>query len=245
LIGNGNMGWQPTDATERLPPDEAEDEQDMIITIDGPAGAGKSTVARALAKRLGFQFLDTGAMYRAVALAGLRRRIDWKRPGKLAELAKTLRIECAGDRVLLDGEDIGGEIRSPRVTEVTRHAADNPDVRAHLVAMQRAAAHGRDVVTEGRDQGTVAFPDAQCKFFLTASPQERARRRLADLRRQGETTTLEEVLRSQSARDARDAARAVGPLAKASDAIEINTDGITVDEVVDHLAELVRKRLAE
>ncbi len=218
----------------------------MIITIDGPAGAGKSTVARALAARLGFQFLDTGAMYRAVALAGLERAVDWqsRRAGKaIAELAKTLDIELVDDRVLLDGRDVSREIRAPEVTRATRYAADNPAVRAHLVARQRAIAGRRDVVTEGRDQGTVAFAGADCKFFLTASAEQRARRRLADLQRQGETVTLEEVRRWQRERDRRDAARPVGPLAKAADAVEVATDGMTIEQVVDRLVELVRRRM--
>jgi len=215
----------------------------MLITIDGPAGAGKSTVARALAQRLGFQFLDTGAMYRAVALAGLRRGVDWRRPNVLAELATTLDIELVDDRVLLDGENVSQAIRTPEVTAITRHAADNPEVRANLVARQRALASGRNIVTEGRDQGTLAFPDADCKFFLTASAEERARRRLADLRRQGAAATLEEVLDAQRRRDEQDASRPVGPLAKAADAVEVVTDEMSVDEVVDRLVELIQGRV--
>jgi CMP/dCMP kinase len=212
----------------------------MIVTIDGPAGAGKSTVARALARRLGFQYLDTGAMYRAVALAGLRRGLDWNRPEDLAALAAGLSIELVGDRVLLDGEDVSRAIRTQEVTAVTRHAADNTAIRSQLVALQRAMAADHDIVTEGRDQGTLAFPDAECKIFLTAGPEERARRRLADLLHQGEAATLDGVLEAQRARDARDAAREVGPLARAADAIDVPTDGLTIDEVVERLAELVR-----
>ena len=140
----------------------------MIITIDGPAGAGKSTVAKALARRLGFRFLDTGAMYRAVALAAMRRGLDWDRPENLVALARQLRIELIEDRVLLDGEDVSEAIRAQEGTAVSRHAADNPRVREHLVGLQRALAEKHDVVTEGRDQGTVAFADAQCKIFLPA-----------------------------------------------------------------------------
>ena len=143
----------------------------MIVTIDGPAGAGKSTVARALARRLGFRFLDTGAMYRAVALAGMRRGLDWDLPDDLARLARKLDIHVAGERILLDGEDVTEAVRTSEVTAVTRYAADNPQVREHLVELQRALAAADNVVTEGRDQGTVAFPDAECKIFLTASPR--------------------------------------------------------------------------
>ncbi|MBN1588545.1 MAG: (d)CMP kinase [Pirellulales bacterium] len=218
----------------------------MIITIDGPAGAGKSTVARALAGRLGFQYLDTGAMYRAVALAGLRQGVDWKSrlAGEtLAGLARTSHIELIDDRVLLDGEDVSREIRTPRVTELTRYSADSPAVRAQLVALQRTIAAKQNVVTEGRDQGTVAFPEAECKFFLTASEKERARRRLADLRHQGETATIEEVQKAQRKRDDRDTARCVGPLVKAADAVEVVTDGMSLEQVVDRLVELARPRL--
>ena len=213
----------------------------MIITIDGPAGAGKSTVARALARRLGFRYLDTGAMYRAVALAGMRRAVDWDRPQDLAELAARLDIKVIGDKILLDGEDVTRAVRSSAVTAVTRYAADNPEVRRHLVALQRAVAGTDDVVTEGRDQGTVAFPEAECKIFLTAGPEERARRRLRDLQSQGESATLEEVLAAQQGRDRRDSTRGVGRLVAAADSREVCTDGLTVEEVVDRLESLARK----
>ena len=149
----------------------------MIITIDGPAGAGKSTVARALARRLGFRFLDTGAMYRAVALAALRRGLDWDAPDDLARLARKLDIRMVSERILLDGEDVTEAVRTSDVTAVTRYAADNPQVREFLVELQRKLAGTDNVVTEGRDQGTVAFPHAECKIFLTASREERWCRR--------------------------------------------------------------------
>jgi cytidylate kinase len=212
----------------------------MIITIDGPAGAGKSMAARELARRLGARFLDTGAMYRAVALAGLRRGVDWSRPEQLAQLAESLDIQLDGPKVLLDGEDVSEAIRTSEATAVTRYAADNPAVRRRLVELQRAAAGPGDTVTEGRDQGTVAFPEAECKVFLTASPEERARRRLADLRAQGETVSFEEVLAAQGRRDREDATRPVGPLVRARDAVEVSTDGLTLEQVVDRLESLVR-----
>lgn len=213
----------------------------MIITIDGPAGAGKSSVARALARRLGFRFLDTGAMYRTVALAGKRHGLDWDVPEDLARLAGAIELEVAGDRILLDGEDVTEAVRTSEVTAVTRYAADNPQVRAHLVALQRTLAGSDNVVTEGRDQGTVAFPDAECKIFLTASPEERARRRLNDLQAQGEPVTLEQVLAAQERRDLQDVIRLVGPLVPAADAIKVCTDGMTLDEVVDRLEQIARR----
>jgi CMP/dCMP kinase len=217
----------------------------MIITIDGPAGAGKSSVARALARRLGFRFLDTGAMYRAVALAGMRRGLDWDIPDDLARLARTLDLQVVGETILLNGEDVTEAVRTSEVTAVTRYAADNPQVREHLVKLQRAVAAGQNIVTEGRDQGTVAFPDAQCKIFLTASPQERARRRLCDLQSQGEPVTLAQVLAAQDRRDREDAARPVGSLQPAADAVTVSTDGMTLDEVVCRLERLVQEKMTK
>ena len=216
----------------------------MIVCIDGPAGAGKSSAARALARRLGFRFLDTGAMYRAVAHAALRRGLAWSEPESLARLARQLKIEVSDNHVLVDGEDVTREIRTLAVTTVTHYAANNPAVREHLVELQRRAAAGDRVVTEGRDQGTVVFPHAECKIFLTASPAERARRRLLDLQGRGEKTTYDEVLTEQTQRDQRDANREIGPLRPAPDAIEVITDGLRPDEVVDRLESLVRTRMA-
>jgi cytidylate kinase len=215
----------------------------MIVCIDGPAGAGKSTAAKALAKRLGFRFLDTGAMYRAVALAAVRAALDWRDPTGLAILARRLHIEVTDDRVLLDGQDVTATIRTPEITTVTHYAADNPAVREHLVELQRAVAAGRNVVTEGRDQGTVVFPDAECKIFLTASPEERARRRVEDFQRRGQKVALDEVLAQQNLRDQRDTVRSAGPLVKAPDAITISTDGLTSEQVVDRLEAIVRERM--
>jgi CMP/dCMP kinase len=215
----------------------------MIITLDGPAGAGKSTVARGLARRLGFTFLDTGAMYRAVALAAKRRGHDWNDKAALARLAQTIRIDVDDTHVWLDGEEVTSAIRGSEMNELVRYAADNPDVRSQLVDLQRKAAAGRNVVTEGRDQGTVVFPDAGLKIFLTAGPEERARRRLADLQARGEQVTLEEVLAKQNTRDDGDRRRDVGPLVAAADSVEFITDGLTPDEVVDRLETMARQRL--
>ena len=215
----------------------------MIVTLDGPAGAGKSSAARALARRLGFHFLDTGAMYRAVALAGLRRGVDWSDEAALTALARQLEIQVSDDRVFLDGEDVTTAIRTSQVTALTRHTADSPGVRSHLVALQRRAVEGGNFVTEGRDQGTVAFPAAECKIFLTASPLERAKRRQRDLLARGESVPIEEVLAQQNQRDEGDACRSVGPLIAAADATHVNTDGQTSEEVVERLEALVRARV--
>src|SRR4051812_11610838 len=184
----------------------------MIVTIDGPAGAGKSSAARELARRLGFRFLDTGALYRAVTLAARQRGYDLADGEQLARLVGEIHVELVGDHVLLDGVDVTTAIRKFDITTVIHHAADNGAVRGQLVEWQRAAAVGSDVVTEGRDQGTVVFPDAECKIFLTADEQERARRRHADLVARGEQIPFDEVLADQRARDQRDLSRAVGAL---------------------------------
>ncbi len=217
----------------------------MIVTIDGPAGAGKSTTARELARRLGFRFLDTGAMYRTVAYAAVLRNLDWNETERLVELAGQVEIRFQDDRVLLDGQDVSAEIRTPETTAVTHWAANNPGVREHLVTLQRQMAGSDDIVTEGRDQGTVVFPHAECKIFLTASPAERARRRAEDLRARGEQLPLETVLAEQNQRDRSDTNRPVGPLAAAADSIEVDTDGLTRGEVVDRLEQLVRQRIAK
>jgi CMP/dCMP kinase len=212
----------------------------MIVTIDGPAGAGKSSAARRLARRLGFRFLDTGAMYRAVTLAGLRAGVDWNAPDLLAALAAGLSLELSDDRVLMNGEDVTQPIRTLEITTLTQHAADNVAVRRLLIDQQRAFAAGRDVVTEGRDQATIVFPDAECKIYLTASEEERARRRFQDLLARGEEVDFAEVLRKQHLRDERDVERAFGGLAKAPDSIEVLTDGMSPEAVVDALEQLVR-----
>ncbi len=215
----------------------------MIVTIDGPAGAGKSTIARALAQRLGFRFLDTGAMYRAVAWAAMNRGHDWSQPEQLVALASTLRLDVSESLVAVDGQDVTREIRTPGVTAATHYAANNPGVREILVEQQRKTAGDDNLVTEGRDQGTVVFPHAECKIYLTASPEERARRRAQELTARGQSATFEEVLAAQNRRDASDSSREVGPLAAAADAVQVATDGLTPEQVLDRLEALVRGKM--
>ena len=216
----------------------------MVITIDGPAGAGKSSVARGLADRLGFRFLDTGAMYRTVAYAAMQRSISWDDDAALADLARSIDIDVSEDRVLMDGEDVTNVIRTMEVTSVIHYVADHAGIRELLVDLQRRCGASGDFVTEGRDQGTVAFPDAACKIFLTASPAERARRRQKDLLARGEEMPFEDVLKRQEERDERDRNREVGRLVAAKDACLVSTDNKSMDQVIDELESLVKKQLA-
>jgi CMP/dCMP kinase len=201
----------------------------MIVAIDGPAGAGKSTVARALARALGFTYLDSGAMYRAAALALLEQG------GAASEVAERAEIQV-GERVLLDGRDVTAEIRAPDVSEAASRIAANPRVRRALAAKQRGLLATGDWVAEGRDIGTVIAPDALVKIFLTASAEERARRRAAEL-----DTDVETVLRDQALRDAQDSTREHSPLQLAPGAVELDTTGMGVDEVVARIVELVER----
>ena len=213
----------------------------MIVTIDGPAGAGKSTVARKLAQRLGFCYLDTGAMYRAVAWAGLRRNIDWNDEAAVQNLAENTTIQWTQDRILLDGEDVSDAIRTNEVTTAVGRAADNPAVRRWLVQLQRSAAEGVSLVTEGRDQGSVAFPDAPCKIFLVAKPEERARRRVEDFHARGEQIDFDTVLADINSRDHADQSRPVGALVQPDGAYCVDTDGLTIEQVVDRLEKIVQE----
>ncbi len=216
----------------------------MIVAIDGPAGAGKSTVTRKLAERLGFMFLDTGAMYRAVTLVALENEVPLDDDRQLANIAQKIELRFDGDTVYIDGQDKSREIRSPEVTRKIKSVADAVEVREHLVALQRRIAAAGDFVCEGRDQGTVAFPQAECKIFLTASQRFRAIRRALQLKEAGKDVTVEEVISEINIRDYNDENRIVGRLMKADDAIEVNTDNKTVDEVVDELEKIVKDHIA-
>lgn len=215
----------------------------MIVTIDGPAGTGKSTVARLLAKQLGFAFLDTGSMYRMIALRSLMQGIDAGNAEALEELTHQTRMELVGGVIQLDGEDVEGQIRTAEVTKVASLVAQVPAVRTELVRRQREIASINNIVCEGRDQGTVAFPHAECKFFLTADPAERARRRQAELLAKGEAIEFDQLLQEQTARDQRDEVREVAPLRPADDAVIVDTTFCSVDEVVRILEQTVRERV--
>ena len=214
----------------------------MIITLDGPAGAGKSSAARALAARLGWCYMDTGAMYRAVALIALDRSVPLDDATRVALLAESLVLAFRGGRVFVGDRDVSSEIRTARVTAATRPVADAPPVREVMKQMQRRIAAGIDVVTEGRDQGSEVFPDAEVKVFLTASPVERALRRHREETARGVPLSLDDVLDAQNRRDEGDRMRPVGAMQPAADAVLVETDGLTPEEVVDRLVRLIEAR---
>jgi cytidylate kinase len=209
----------------------------MVIAIDGPAGAGKSSVARGVAAALGLTYLDSGAMYRCVALAALQRGGGLDDGEELGELARGLEIGFEGERVSLDGRDVSAAIRGAGVTAAASHVSVHAPVREAMVARQRALIAAGDYVAEGRDIGTVVSPDSPLKAFLTASDEERARRRAAQT---GED--YEAVLAAQRQRDARDTERQHGALRAAADAVEVDTTGLSLDEVIARVVALARKR---
>lgn len=210
----------------------------MIVAIDGPAGAGKSTVSLRLAERLGFVRLDTGALYRVAALAALRAGRGVDDPG-IEPFVKGLDIVVEPDRITLEGEDVSDAIRTSQISEAASTYAAVPGVRAALLALQRRLGHMQDTVVDGRDIGTVVFPAAEVKIFLTAKPEERARRRLAELAARGESASFEAVLAEIVARDKRDSERAVAPLRRADDAVEVDTSALDFDGAVAACAAVV------
>jgi cytidylate kinase len=209
----------------------------MVIAIDGPAGAGKSSVARGVADELGFTYLDSGAMYRCVALAAIESGADLDDPEAMGELARGSRIALDGERVKLDGRDVGAALREPAVTEASSRVSSHPQVREALVAGQQRMVAAGDYVAEGRDIGTVVSPDSPLKVFLTASEAERARRRAAQT---GEEEAA--VLEAQRLRDRRDETREHSALRAAEDAVEIDTTGLSQEQAVAKVVALARER---
>ena len=218
------------------------------VAIDGPAGAGKSTLARAAAKRFGFIYVDTGAIYRTVGLGCCRAGVDGSESGQVIALLPSMQIDLrhGGDgvqRMFLNGEDVSGEIRLPEVSRCASQVSAIPEVRAFLMEMQRSLARRNSVVMDGRDIGTVVLPDASVKIFLTADPRERARRRHAELREKGSSVTLDEVLRDMQERDERDRRRAAAPLRAAEDAVVLDTTGLSLEESLERICALIERGL--
>ena len=213
----------------------------LVVAIDGPSGAGKSTAGRALAECLGYTYVDTGAMYRALSLKALRGGLSPDAEGPLVELARGTRIELedGGRRVRLDGLDVTAEIRSREVTIASSRVSAHPGVRRDMVERQRRLGAGGGVVLEGRDIGTAVFPDAEAKFYLDADPVKRARRRQAELRAAGTDVDLDELEREIRARDAADSTRADSPLTRAKGAILVDTTELAPAEVVERMASVV------
>ncbi len=220
------------------------DKKRVVVAIDGPAGAGKSTIAKRLAERLGFTYIDTGAMYRAVALWALRQNIDPGDTHRMEQLAMAAEIELAPGRIRLNGEDVTEAIREPEVTSGASKAAVIPGVRRAMVAKQRAMGERSSVVMEGRDIGTVVFPGAEVKIFLDADPGERVRRRFQEAQGKGEPVSEDALAAQIAERDRRDRTRAEAPLAQAPDATYLDSTSLAIEEVEEAILRIVRARIA-
>jgi cytidylate kinase len=218
----------------------------LIIAIDGPVGSGKSTIGKRLAERLGYLYVDTGAMYRAVTWKALKAGLSLEDADALTELAERSRITLEGEperlRVLIDGQDVTAEIRSPEISRATSIISTVPGVRRAMVAEQQRMGRAGGVVLEGRDIGTVVFPDADVKFYLDASVEVRARRRFEELVAKGNQVTFEEIFRQTIERDQRDEEREAAPLRQAEDAIYVDSSDLTAEQVVERMLQFVRKK---
>ncbi len=217
----------------------------MIITIDGPAGAGKSTVAKTLAKRLGFQYLDTGAMYRAIAWSLTESGVDLDDHDAVQRALQQIQLGMEHGRVFVNQVDVTDHLRESRVSQNASRVATHPEVRERLVELQRVIASQGDFVCEGRDQGTVAFPDSPCKIFLTAAAEVRARRRWLEMKISEPELLLERVIEEQKIRDLRDETREIGRLERAHDAVEVDVGELTVEQVVETLESTFQKAMAK
>jgi cytidylate kinase len=215
----------------------------VVVAIDGPAGAGKSTIAKRLAERLGFTYIDTGAMYRAVALWAIRQKVNLDDMHRTEQLAMAAEIDLARGRILLNGEDITDAIRTQEVSDGASKVAVIPGVRRALVAKQRAIGERTSVVMEGRDIGTVVFPEAEVKIFLDAQPPERVRRRFEEIRARGGSPAESAIAQEMQQRDQRDSTRADAPLSQAPDAVYLDSTPLSIDQVEEAILKIVRARI--
>lgn len=214
--------------------------KNYIIALDGPAGSGKSTIAKIISKKLGLTYLDTGAMYRMVALYIHNNNIEYSEIDRYLE---SIEMDINGERFYLNGKDVSEEIRTPEISRIVSPVSAIKSVREKLVALQRDISNGKSVILDGRDIGTVVFPNAEIKIFLVASPEERAKRRLEEYKKKGIAQDFEEVLKDIKERDYIDTTRKESPLKKADDAIEIDTTSLTIDEVVDRIEDIVARKI--
>lgn len=215
----------------------------VVVAIDGPAGAGKSTIAQRLASRLGFTYIDTGAMYRAVALWALRQNVDPGDMHRIEQLALAAELELSPGRIKLNGEDVTDAIRTPEVTNAASRIAVIPGMRRAMVAKQRAIGERASIVMEGRDIGSVVFPDAEVKIYLDAQPHERVHRRLLELQAKGEEVSESVLAEQMKERDRRDSTRADAPLSQAPDAIYLDSTALSIEDVEDAILKIVRAKV--
>lgn len=215
--------------------------ENLVITIDGPAGAGKSTISNLIAKNLGINYIDTGAMYRAITYKCIKEDIDVNDIQRVVDLCSRTDVDFVDNYIYLDGQRLNEEIRTLQVSSRVSDVAKIPQVREFLLEKQREIGKRSDVILDGRDVGTHIFPDAKYKFFLNASAQERGRRRYQELIDKGQSVVLEEIIEDIKKRDYIDSTREVAPLVKADDAIEVDTTSMTIDQVVTYISDMVRR----
>lgn len=217
--------------------------KEFIVTVDGPAGSGKSTIAKIIAKKYGFTYLDTGAMYRMIALYALENSIDLQDSKAIETMLKNTKLDIVGNQFFLNGKDVSDEIRTPRVSAIVSPVSAIKEVRVKLVDLQREISKGKSVILDGRDIGTVVFPSGDVKIYLVASPEERAKRRLKEYEEKGVEADYESVLASIKERDFIDSTRKEGPLKKAEDAHEIDSSTMSIDEVVEVISKYIDEKI--
>lgn len=217
--------------------------KEFIVTVDGPAGSGKSTIAKIIAKKYGFTYLDTGAMYRMIALYALENSIDLQDSKAIETMLKNTKLDIVGNQFFLNGKDVSDEIRTPRVSAIVSPVSAIKEVRVKLVDLQREISKGKSVILDGRDIGTVVFPNGDVKIYLVASPEERAKRRLKEYEEKGVEADYESVLASIKERDFIDSTRKESPLKKAEDAHEIDSSTMSIDEVVEIISKYIDEKI--